>query len=258
MNEILVNDFIKGLLIFLRISGVMFSAPIFSNKSIPSTIKVFFSLVIAYIVFFSVGDYKYDIDEGVLTLAIIGFKEVISGLIIGLMLNFVFQGIAYAGTLIGFDIGLAMARAFDPTSDMQTNVIGQALMFAAFLIFMIINGHHYIIRSLALSFEIIPLGYYTINESLFHLLVKYSSGIFVLAVKLASPIMVSFFLVHLASGIIARVIPQMNVFFVLQPLKMIIGFLLLISVTPIYVYFIKDLLLNYENKLLELIRIMST
>jgi flagellar biosynthetic protein FliR len=205
-----------------------------------------------------VEDVSYSYDEGLIPLALIGLKETITGIIIGFMLNFVFQGISYAGTLIGFDMGIAMARAFDPTSESETNVIGQALLIMSYLIFLIINGHHYIIRAMAVSFDVIPIGFYTINESLFNLIVKYSAGIFVLAVKIASPIMVSFFLIHLGSGIIARVIPQMNVFFVLHPVKMILGFLLLISVTPIYVYFIKNLLSGYENKLLELIRVMST
>jgi flagellar biosynthetic protein FliR len=69
--------------------------------------------------------------------------------------------------------------------------------------------------------------------------------------------MVSFFLVHLAAGIIARVVPQMQVFFVMLPLKMGLGFFLLMMVTPLYVYMIKNLLENYESKLLQLIKAMS-
>ncbi len=258
MTEIFVNDFIKGLLIFVRISGLIFTAPIFNNRGIPTLVRVFLSLVIAYVVFFNVEDISYQYSDGLLPLALMAIKEMITGLIMGFMLNFVFQGIAYAGTLIGFDMGIAMAQAFDPTMETNTNVVGQALSFLAFLIFLMINGHHYVIRALTVSFEVIPVGFYTISEPVVNLLIKYSAGIFVLAVKIASPMIVSFLLINIASGIVARVIPQMNVFFVLHPVKMILGFLLFISTVPIYAYFFKNLLINYENKLLELVRIMGT
>ena len=91
---------------------------------------------------------------------------------------------------------------------------------------------------------------------MFELIVKYSAGIFVLAVKIASPILVSFFLLHLGAGIIARTIPGMNVFFVLFPLKLGLGFLLFVFIIPIYVYVIRNLLVEYEDRLLELIRAM--
>jgi flagellar biosynthetic protein FliR len=77
-------------------------------------------------------------------------------------------------------------------------------------------------------------------------------------VKIAAPIMVSFFLIHIGEGIIARVIPQMQVFFVTQPLKIGLGFALLAGITPIYVYVIKNLLQDYENSLFNLIKAMGS
>ena len=227
MTDILIDDFVKGLLIFLRIMGVMFSAPVFSNKTFPNTAKVFFSIMIAYMVFFTVDDLEYNVQEGLLVLGILGLKEVITGILMGFMLNFVFYGMSYAGVLIGFDMGLAMARMFDPTTETQTNMMGQAMLIMSSLIFLAINGHHYVIQGLAYSFNIVPLGFIELSKPIIDLLITYSAAIFVLAVKIASPILVSMFLINLGSGIVARVIPQMNVFFVLHPLKMIIGFSLL-------------------------------
>lgn len=257
MTDILVSDFIKGLLIFLRISGVMFSAPVFSNSSIPPSVKIYFSIILAYIIFFTVGDFQYNPDQSLIPLIIYGVKEVITGILMGFMLNFIFYGFSYAGLLIGFDMGLAMAEMFDPTTETESNIVGQTLLIMATLIFILINGHHYLIRGLSYSFSIVPLGSFHMSQNLFDAIVKFSSGIFVLAVKIASPIMVSFFLLHLGTGIIARVIPQMNVFFVMQPLKIALGLLLLISLTPIYVYVIRNLLMAYEDKLFELIKAIN-
>ena len=173
------------------------------------------------------------------------------------MLQFVFWGVSYAGTLIGFDMGLTMAEVFNPSADESNNVIGEFLYYGALMIFFIINGHHYIISSLKHSFSIIPLGKFTLTKPVYDLIVVYAASVFVIAVKIASPIMVSFFLIHIAEGIIARIIPQMQVFFVTQPLKIGIGLLMLAAITPLYLYVIKNLLQDYEGKLYNLIEAMG-
>ena len=121
-----------------------------------------------------------------------------------------------------------------------------------------IDGHHYLIRALALSFRVVPIGSFTMSVPLHLLLVKMAGSVFVIAVKIASPIMVSFFLIHIAEGIISKVIPQMQVFFVTQPIKIGAGFLLLVTLAPIYVYVIKNLLKGYEDSLYSLIKAMVT
>jgi flagellar biosynthetic protein FliR len=184
-------------------------------------------------------------------------KEIMVGLIIGFSINLVFYGFSFAGTFIGFDMGLAMAQVMNPVEKTNGNVVGQVIYFLALMIFFIIDGHHYIIRALSFSFQIIPLGEFKTNQVLFDLLIKYSASVFIIAVKIASPILVSFFLVHVAEGVLAKMIPQMQVFFVTQPLKIGIGFILLGSILPVYFYVIKNLLEEFEYKLYTLVRAMG-
>lgn len=256
MTDILIPEFVKGLLIFLRIIGFLLVVPIFSNRSIPTIVKMVLSLAITYIVFFMVDDYNFDFHENLIMLAFTGFKEVLSGILMGFFVLLLFEGIVYAGLLIGFDMGLSISEAFDITTETTSNIMGLALNILAMLIFLLIDGHHYLLKAIAFSFKVIPLGNYSINEPIINLLIKYSSAIFILAVKIASPIMVSFFLVHLAAGIIARISPQLNIFFVLQPLKIGMGFALFIILIPLYTYFLRDLLKSYENILLEFVKTM--
>lgn len=258
MTNILVNDFVIVLLAFLRIVPIFFVAPFFSSNFIPTTAKIFLAIVIAYITFFSIKDFTFDVNKGLLLLGLYGVKEIITGLIIGYSINFVFYGISYAGMLIGFDIGLSMSSVFDPTTDVENNIIGQFLSMAAVLIFLTINGHHYVIRAIGYSFKIVPIGSYSVNQNVFQLLLKYSAGVFVLAVKIAAPIMISFFLIHVAAGITARIIPQMQVFFVIQPLQIGLGFLLLAAASPVIVFIIKSILTDFENALFDLIKVMGT
>ncbi len=253
-----IIDFIMVILIFIRVSTALVTSPVFGSKIVPLLPKLFFSMVISYVVYLTIDRNSISSVPTGWMLIILSIKEAITGLIIGFMLQFVFWGVSYAGTLIGFDMGLTMAEVFNPSSEDNNNIIGEFLYYGALMIFFIINGHHYIISSLKHSFSVIPLGKFTLTKPVYDLIIIYSASIFIIAVKIAAPIIVSFFLINIAEGIIARIIPQMQVFFVTQPLKIGIGLLLLASITPLYIYVIKNLLQDYENKLYNLIAAMGS
>lgn len=257
MMNILVSDFVTGVLIFLRISAMIFTVPVFNNQALPVLGKLAIAILLAYVIFFTVGGIDYNGDINLVVLALMGLKEIVTGILMGLTLNFVFYGLSFAGLLIGRDMGLVMSEMFDLSSDVESNSVGVMITTLATLIFLLINGHHFVVQSLSYSFKVIPLGHYTLNDSLFNLIIKYAASIFIIAIKIASPILVAFFLLHLASGIISRVSPSFQVFFVLLPLQTILGFILLIFVIPIYVYVIKNLLGIYEDNLLEIIKVMN-
>lgn len=258
MTDILIADFVIVIFVFLRIFSAFIAAPIFGHSSIPVVTKISISLVLAYIIFLTIDKSSFNVPISLWSLTVFGIKEVLTGLIIGFMLHFIFYAISFAGTLIGFDMGLVMAQVFNPMEENNNNVIGEVFYFAAVLILFMINGHHYIIQGLVLSFNLIPIGKFTINPASYEMLIKYSAGVFIIAVKIASPVMVSFFLLHIAEGITARAIPQMQIFFVTQPLKLGLGFVLLASIVPIYIYVIKNLLKGYETSLYNLIKAMSS
>jgi flagellar biosynthetic protein FliR len=187
----------------------------------------------------------------------LGIKEVLTGMIMGFMLNFVFYALSLSGYLLSREIGLMMANMFDPNAQNQDNIMGVLFIFMGIIIFFIIGGHEYIIKSVSYSFHIIPLGKLTFNESVIELFIKYSAAIFVLAVKIASPLIVAFFFVHVASGIISRVSPSFQVFFVLLPLKLGLGLFLMFLMIPVFAFTIRDLLAGYEDKLYHLLTIMA-
>ncbi len=257
MINIPTTDFIIVLLIFLRITSAFFSAPIYSHNSIPIMGKIFLALIISYIIFLTMDKSKVVIETSLGWLFTTSLVEIVTGLIIGFTINFIFHAISYAGSLIGFDMGLSISQSLNPIDGFASNVIGDILSVSAMLLFILINGHHYVISGLAYSFKIVPLGKPAITVTVYHLLVDYSAGVFLIAVKIASPFIVSYFLIYIAEGIMARIIPQMQIFFVSQPLILGIGFLLLVSLAPIYFYVIKSLLFGYENNLATLIKAMA-
>uniref|UniRef100_A0A7V3E662 Flagellar biosynthetic protein FliR n=1 Tax=Ignavibacterium album TaxID=591197 RepID=A0A7V3E662_9BACT len=253
-----IKEFIILFLIFLRISSAFVSAPFFGNRMIPVISKLFIAMIISYIVFLSTDHSAIQEVPTGRMLLVFSFKEVITGLIIGFALQFVFFGVSYAGTLMGFEIGLNMAEVFNPSEEVNSNVIGEVLYYSAVLIFLLINGHHYLIRALQQSFNVIGIGMFSFPESLYQTMIKLAGSVFVIAVKIATPILVSFFLINIAEGIISRMIPNMQVFFVTQPLKIGLGLFMLGLISPVFIYMIKNLLRDYENQLYVLLTSMSS
>lgn len=257
MNSEWLKDFIVVLLIFLRISSGLIASPIFGNKAFPVLNKIFLSILIAYILFLTIQFKGFETIPTGSMIFVYSIKEIITGLTIGFMLQIVFWGVSFAGTLIGFDMGLNLAEVFNPMEETDNNVVGEFLYYGAILIFFLIDGHHYIISGLKYSFSVVPIGHFIFTRALVDLIVQFTGSIFVIAVKIASPIMVSFFLVHIAEGILTKLIPQIQIFFVTQPLKIALGLFLLALITPIYVYVIKNLLQDYEGQLMSLIQAMG-
>ncbi len=256
--NVLVSDFVVGVLMFLRIVSLFFIAPIFSNQAVPKYLRLLLALAITYIVFLTApAKLNFDFQNNLTLLFFMGIKEIITGVIMGFMLNFVFYALSLAGYLLSREIGLMMANMFDSSAQNQDNIMGVLFVFLGLIIFLIIGGHEYIIKSVVYSFQFIPLGKFTFNGSVLQLFIKYSAAIFVLSVKIASPLIVAFFFVHVASGIISRVSPSFQVFFVLLPLKLGLGLFLMFLMIPVFAFSIRDILSGYEDKLYELLKLMA-
>ena len=257
MTRIPITEFVLVLMIFMRIFAAFMASPVIGHRAVPFLTKVFISLVLAYICFLTIDKTHIAVQLSLAWLFANAIKEIITGVILGFMLNFVFFGIQYAGSLMSFSMELSMAESLNPIDGTSSNLIGEIYYFAAILIFFLINGHYYLISGLVYSFTIIHIGKFTVSGPVYDLIIKYAGAVFVIAVKIASPILVSFFLVYLAEGILTRVVPQMQVFFVTQPLITGLGIFLLFALTPIYIYIIKGLLHGYENNLASIIRAMG-
>jgi flagellar biosynthesis protein FliR len=257
MTEILIGEFISVFLIFVRIISMIMVLPVLGHEAIPNIAKIFLAFILAYITFLTINKTHIVIDVNVVSITLSVFKEILTGLIMGYILNFVFYGISYAGSLIGFEMGLTYSDVLNPMQDSHDNSIGQPIYYAAVMIFLVLNGHHHVISAVVASFNVIPIAKFTATEPVIQLITKYSALVFIVAFKISSPIIVSFLLVHIAEGIISRVVSNIQIFFISQPAKIALGFAFLAALAPIFVFAIKALLNDYENQLQEIIKTMS-
>ncbi len=257
MLDVLINNFLGFLLVFVRVFALFIAAPILGDRAIPMLLRMLLSIFIALIL---VMITKVNIDVGEVNLwfiAMSALREMVVGLMIGFFMHLIFWGISFAGSIMGFNLGLSLAELISPMQEMNADVISLSIYFLGMFVFLLIDGPEFLIRSLFYSFKVIPLNGVILSKQVENSLLRQSAEVFVIAVKIASPIMVTFFLLTIAEGIMSKIIPQMQVFFVLYPLQLGIG-ILMISVTVVFFFFvIKDLLMLHEENLLTLIKAMG-
>ena len=183
----------------------------------------------------------------------IGLTEFLLGLLIGFMFYMLMVAVQFAGGIVGFQVGFAIVNVIDPTTSQNVSIIGQFQYLLATLLFLMMNGHHMVLSGMLDSFTLVPLGMVKFQFTGATEIVRLSAGVFILAVKIASPVMLALFLTDTALGIIARTVPQMNVFIVGFPLKIGIGLFVVGLTVPIFSYVFQGSLLRLQENLSSLI-----
>ena len=221
------------LLIFARTLSFVVVAPFYSIGNPPPLFKGAFGLALA-ILLYSVILLPELKGLQLLTFVVLLIGEVLVGLILGFTASLVFSAIRIAGQLLDIQIGLSMAAIFDPQSESQNTLLSQFIYSLAVLIYMLIDGHHQLLQSLAKSYELIPLtSFEVIGSKHVWPMVEIFTEVFVLALKIAGPVLAVLVIIDISLGLVARTVPQLNVFMLGFPLKIALGILSLSIVTPL-------------------------
>jgi len=210
-------------LIFFRVAAILLSMPIINGNSIPVLFKFGLALS-ASIVLFPLLDLKvFPVLTNLSSFVVGAVGEILLGVIIGMAVNLIFVGLQIAGQLSGYQMGMALAEVIDPADGEQIPLLAQFFQIFAFLIFLTVNAHHWFLRALADSFHLVPPLGFKLSGSLIEQLMRVAGNMFVIAIKVGAPVIAALLLTTIALGLIARTVPQMNVFFVAMPLKIMIG-----------------------------------
>jgi flagellar biosynthesis protein FliR len=245
----------KFILIFFRALSVLWLLPLFQTRSLSTVYKAGLSLLITFLLLGPVSIPDFQNDPYLLLLGIA--KEVLVGLSIGFVVRVVFAMVSAAGEIVSFQSGLAFSRTMDPTQMMQVTVLEQFKNLLAIMIFLGIDGHHIILRSLSVSLSRIPPGGVVIRTGLFQYLISASGGIFGAALKICAPVIVTLFLVELALGLIARMIPQVNVFIEGASFKILIALGVLALSLNLIVPVIGGLFKHTDGEILRIMKLLA-
>ncbi|KUO52526.1 MAG: hypothetical protein APF76_05700 [Desulfitibacter sp. BRH_c19] len=243
------------LLIFARASSFVAIAPFFSIQGVPALVKIGFSFTLAVILLPLVPFTPLD-DIALLAWWLLVLKEVAVGLTLGFITNMIFAAIRIAGELIDIQMGFAMATVLDPQTQTRTTLMGQFKYLVAILIFLAIDGHHVLIGSLVHSYTLVPLTNAVFDPAISLYILKTFVGIFALAFKIAAPIVAVLIIADISLGLVARTVPQINVFILGFPLKAGLGMLTLALVLPLFVTVVGHLLSQMEKDLITVMEIL--
>lgn len=245
------------LLLLVRVSGLFLAAPIFEHRSFPTLGKVGLAFLVVLVCMPAVQSIAAPQPATLIELAALALQELMIGILTGFFFSLLFKAAEMAGAITGFQVGLAISQAFDPNSGEQVSVIGRLWVIMASLIFLAINGHHLVIQAFADSCRVIPPGQMVISGDTALVMIKYTAYVFVLAVKIAAPVMVTLTLADVALGTISKLMPTMNIFIVGFPLKIGVGLMVVALSLPVFSYVLKKSTLYLDHGMTELLASMG-
>jgi flagellar biosynthesis protein FliR len=245
------------LFVFLRVGAVLMGLPIFNSQSVPVLFRLALAFCIALILLPLVPQAHVPVFYGALDFGLAIGRELLIGFALALAVRMVFAGIQLAGQMAGYQMGLALANVIDPNSSNQVPVLAQFNNLLALLVFLIVGAHHWFILELVRSFSMIPLGGATIHAPVLKVLVALGGEMFAVAVKVGAPVIISQLVASVILGLIARTVPQMNVFIVAMPLQIGIGlFFMGVAMTQTATYF-GSLFQHLAIEVMNLMRLMA-
>lgn len=210
----------------LRIGGFVLTAPIASEASIPSPVKIALSLGLLFILApLAPVPAALSIFSAAGVLAAV--EELLIGIAIGMVVQLAFEALAFAGQSVSLTMGLGFATLVDPQHGADTPVLGQLFTLFGTLTYLAVNGHLVLIGALAMSFKTLPIGA-ALDKNLLWSVALWGARVFETGLLVALPAVVALVIVNLALGVVTRAAPQLNLFGIGFTITLLSGFLVLI------------------------------
>jgi flagellar biosynthetic protein FliR len=218
---------------FFRVGGILLAGPFWSHVQVPYQITTGAALLVTVAMWPVVSAAPVPPVDGLFALGLLVAKELAVGLVLGVAANLIFFGVEFAGQMVGITMGLAIVNVLDPIYNSSMSVVSRLYGLFALAIFFALDGHHILFEAIAASFRVVPLGAVHFGPGVYTKMMEMAYGVFVIGVHLAAPALAVLLLAEVAMGLVARTVPQMNVFLVGFPLKIGLGFAMMAATLPL-------------------------
>jgi flagellar biosynthetic protein FliR len=250
-----IEKLITFVLVLTRTAAIFSVAPIFGSGQVPLQAKVVVSVGIS-LVFVSLSHPVLSVVDA-LTMVFLIVKELVVGLIIGFVVLLIFTAIQVAGEIIDIQSGFNFATMLDPVNGAQTAVAARLHYLLAGLLFFVTNAHHMMIRGLADSFALFPVGSVVLDPAICRGILGMFGMLFGIAVRIASPVLATVFLADVALVLLARAVPQANLLIVGLPLKLGAGIIGLLVTLPVLLATSKDVFGHVYDQTVMVLRTLA-
>lgn len=238
--ELAVMPVLSALLGSVRVLAMMWVGPLFSHPAVGARVRVVAALMVAWVAApAGVGRLagpQWELASVAAAVAV----ELLVGLAVGVGAMLVFSAMMLLGELLAVQGGLGAAQTIDPATGGSSPAIGMALESFALLIFLAIDGHHDLIRGIAATFELMPIGGALPSTDVFLEIARLGQAVWQVAFQIAAPVTVAIFVQNVATGVLGRAMPQLNILIVNLPLHVGLVFLILGLGASDFVHAMKD------------------
>src|SRR5262249_4557503 len=241
----------------IMIGASVLSLPLLDSRSIPAQLKVLLILMLGVALYPLVQTQQVVIPQRLGHLALVVVSEMLIGLTIGFVAQVLFAGIQLGGEIVSQQMGLHMATIFDPTSAHQASLISHFQYVLAMLIFLSSSAHHWFIIAMAESLQSIPLAGLSTSGAALPVILTLLGKACVIAIQLAAPVSIALLLATLVLGVMARLVPQLNVFMLSFPATLGLGLVMLALALPTVMGGIQLAFGQLGNDLGQVIRVLG-
>lgn len=224
LTGLLVQDVFAVLLIFVRVGSAFMVLPGFSEAYVWARVRLLLALVVSVALAGPLAPSLPALPAQPLELGRLVASELVLGLFLGTTARLAFAALHFAGTTLAFQSGLAAASIFDPNEATQGTLPGNFLTTTALVLLFVTDSHHMLLQALAASYEGLPAGGAPPLGDIAELLARLLDQAFSVGVRIAAPMMLVSLLMYLAMGVLNRLMPTFQVFFIALPLQMLAAF----------------------------------
>lgn len=250
--NLIISNFKLFLAIVFRVGGLVFTAPFFGHRSVHFLLKVGLVFLISLIILPLSSVNVPTLPNQLPSLILILVREAAIGALVGILFYLLFWGIEMGGSLLGLQLNLEAGNEEEGSSP-----ISKFQVFLGLLIFLGLNGHHLLISAIFQSFELIPVGEMKLSALALGHIWQFAGSVFLIALKIAAPVIVTLFILDLLLEILSRTTPQSNLYSNLMPLRLGTGLLILALSFPVFRTIIEKLLLNTNSKAIEVLKALK-
>ncbi len=239
-ENLLIGELFALALVFARIGSALMVLPLFGEQIIPARARVLFALAVTITItpFLAPSLPPLPPTMGALVILVVG--EILIGVFLALLVRILFTALEVAGTAIVFQIGLSSATIFNPMISEQTSAVATFLGLIALVIMMQTDMHHLMLRGIVDSYGLFRPGEGISVGDASESIVRVVSQAFRIGIQMTGPFFVVMMMINVALGLLSRLMPQLQVFFLAQPIQIIFGFILLIITLTSIMYLFVD------------------
>lgn len=240
-------------LMFARCLGLVFTAPVLSSPSVPVPMRTALAGTLAFLLLPFAASPRSAGLQALLLPAVA--RELALGALLGFAAMLLFYAVHWMSDLVDFSLGFGFAYLADPFTQERAAVVGRVTGLALVVLFLCVDGLHALVRVLAASFQLVPVASAQFAPALASQIAQSWTAATVLALQLLLPPLAAAWLIDFASGLVGRVLPQMNVFLVTMPVKIVAGLLALLAALPVLTLLITQFLAGLSRDLSRLLMV---